>query len=97
MGPVKNTSTPAAEKPASRADSNIDPDSRVSFPIITFGLLVDWLSFVRTFPAAKPSFVKKSTVIGNLPALPRIPSVPKYFLIHFFPNIFLSLRHYACG
>src|SRR6056300_1854230 len=97
MGPVKNTSTPAAEKPASRADSNIYPDSRVSFPIITFGLLDDWLSFVKTLPAAKPSFVKKSIVIGNFPALPRIPSVPKYFLIYFYPDIFLSHQHYVFG
>ena len=37
IGPDRSTSTPAADNPASNADSNMYPDIRVSLPISTAG------------------------------------------------------------
>src|SRR5882672_10793715 len=55
---------------------------RVSLPIRTAGCAPFGSAERRTStsPAAKPSFITNSGVIGDSPTLPRTPSVPKYFL-----------------
>src|SRR5882672_12790228 len=55
---------------------------RVSLPIRTAGCapLGNAERRTRTSPAAKPSRITNSGVIGDSPTLPRTPSVPKYFL-----------------
>ena len=78
-----NTSTPAAMRPASKADSNIYPDTRVSFPINTLCLFLE--CFLKTVPAAHPVLSMKSAVIGKEPTVPLIPSVPKYFFFTDYP------------
>jgi hypothetical protein len=64
----------ANRKPASSADSNKYPEIRVSLPITTLGFL---FFCAKTEPTAQPNFKKKSAVIGFIPTLPRMPSVPK--------------------
>src|SRR5512135_308117 len=56
---------------------------RVSLPIMTVGRspLGNCCSAASTLPAAKPSRMTKSGVIGASPTLPRMPSVPKYCLV----------------
>src|SRR5512143_1299549 len=71
-GPVNSTSTPAATKPASRADSNMYPDTRVSLPINTVPP-----RGASTRAAALARRSAKSTVMGGVPTWPRMPSVPK--------------------
>src|SRR6185437_7890795 len=75
-GPISITFTPEATKPASRADSNMYPERRVSLPMSTVPP-----SGTSTRPAALARFSAKSTVIGCSPTLPRTPSVPKYFRV----------------
>ena len=76
IGPNKRMSTPAADNPASSALSNIYPDTRVSLPMSTLGL--PRAPRAKTRPAAQPSFITKSGVMGATPTRPRTPSVPKY-------------------
>src|SRR5688572_27327169 len=88
IGPVSHTSTPAATKPASSADSNMYPDTRVSLPMITLPP-----AGASTRAAALASRRVKSTVIGTSPTLPRTPAVPKYFLaVAVDPCVRYSLR-----
>src|SRR5450830_245762 len=91
MGPSSITSAPAADNPASSADSNIYPEIRVSLPT-----RMRHAPMLRNaMPAAQPSLSMKSGVIGNSPTRPRIPSVPKYFFVISAPS-FLFGRFY-CG
>ena len=53
----------------------------MSFPITTVGFVFLLWCLVRTKPAAKPIFTKKSGVIGKDPVFPLIPSVPKNFFV----------------
>src|SRR3569832_2856546 len=76
MGPSKRISTPAAERPACNADSNIFPEMRVSLPMRTLPG-PPWVR-ASTLPAAPPSFRTNSALLGDSPTLPRMPSVPKY-------------------
>jgi hypothetical protein len=73
-GQSNPTSTPADRIPASSEDSNKYPETQVSLPITTLGLL---FFCAKTEPTAQPNFKKKSAVIGSTPTSPRIPSVPK--------------------
>ena len=83
IGPSKQISTPAADSPASSADSNMYPEIRVSLPISTGPSP----SLANTLPAAQPNFMMKSGVMGASPTLPRIPSVPKYFRVFLLMDI----------
>src|SRR5471030_2568920 len=44
----------------------------------------------NAMPAAQPSLSMKSGVIGNCPTRPRMPSVPKYFLVIDAPSFLFS-------
>ncbi|MNP30634.1 hypothetical protein D3C76_1237140 [compost metagenome] len=88
IGPSSITSAPAATRPASRADSNMYPEIRVSLPIRMRHLPC----LRKAIPAAQPSLSMKSGVIGNCPTCPRIPSVPKYFLLMNMLRVFLFRR-----
>src|SRR6516225_11714718 len=72
-GPISMALTPAATNPASSADSNMYPDSRVSLPMSTVPPCG-----ASTRAAALASWSAKSTVIGCSPTRPLTPSVPKY-------------------
>ena len=63
----------SAERPASKADSNMYPEIRVSLPIRTW--LPDLLPNTR--PAAQPSLSTNLGVMEPCPTRPRMPSVPK--------------------
>ena len=65
--------------PEVRAVSIKYPDNLVSFAIITLCFFEDLLS--RDIPADIAIFTHISGVIGYSFAIPRIPSVPKSFLI----------------
>ena len=85
MGPDRSTSTPAADNPASNADSSIYPDIRVSLPISTVGRAPSircQSEAASTLPAEYPRCRINSGVMGSLPTRPRIPSVPKYLLVN---------------
>ena len=73
IGPKSLTSIPADTNPASRADSNIYPDIRVSFPIRTLEIP----SSFKTEPAAQPSLVTNRGFIVEVTG-PLIPSVPNF-------------------
>ena len=77
MVPTVITLTPVLVSPAVNACSIISHEILVSLPITTFGC-----SFfsVSNLPRALPTLKLKSAV-SDSPAIPRIPSVPKYFLI----------------
>ena len=64
---------PEDMKPACKADSNIYPEMRVSFPMRT---LVIPSSF-RTEPAAQPNFVTNKGFMVEVTG-PLIPSVPNF-------------------
>ncbi len=67
-------------------DSYIYPEMRVSLPMTA----LPRPCLARTLPAAQPSLRIKSAVIGLLPTVPRIPSVPKYFFFTLFSFTTLS-------
>src|ERR1051326_1441161 len=73
-GPNWKTSMPTEGKPATRADSLMSPESRVSLPITT-----RWRCSprVKRRPAAMPTRMTISGVMGWELAGPRTPSVPK--------------------
>jgi len=80
---------PLATKPLVNAVSNMYPEMRVSFPMITrLWLAPDDLS---TREMACPVFMAISGVMGYSFAFPRIPSVPKSLVAigkfhHFSPK-----------
>ena len=76
MGPSRLTSAPADTRPDSSTDSSMYPETRVSLPMMM------WQSprRVNTRPTAQPRCRQNSGVMGNRPTVPRMPSVPKYFL-----------------
>src|SRR6266550_2196513 len=71
--PALCTSTPRETRPMVTRSAIHELDSRVSCPITTFGL---GLLRNRSCPSARPIRYVLSTVNGNSPATPRIPSVP---------------------
>src|SRR5260370_13449794 len=74
MRPANLALTPCWARPAATCSDSHGPDSRVSIPISTSGL--GSCSF-----AQKPSAIPKAWAVrpsmGNSPATPRMPSVPK--------------------
>jgi len=74
--PKSITSAPLASKPSVRAACKTGPDARVSLPTTKTG--AERLFPPKTRAAAAPSERTKASVIGSLPANPRMPSVPKY-------------------
>src|SRR5487761_2369428 len=69
---------------------------RVSLPISTAGRSPGDSCPRRTStsPAAKPKRTMKSGVIGGSPTSPRMPSVPKYFLVIFWSSILSHRREH---
>src|SRR5487761_2000913 len=65
---------------------------RVSLPISTAGRRPgdNCPRRTSTSPAAYPRRTMKSGVIGGSPTRPRMPSVPKYFLVIFWSSIFFN-------
>src|ERR1700712_690166 len=61
---------------------------RVSLPMSTVGRCC---FFFSTRPTACASRSTKSGVIGGWPTVPRIPSVPKYFLVIVFLSVGIVL------
>src|ERR1700752_691952 len=74
MTPAERHSTPALFAPSISARSIDSPDSRVSRPRMICGL---GSRSARCSASEKPIAVTVGESSGNLPASPRIPSVPK--------------------
>src|ERR1700693_5362121 len=73
MVPALCTSTPHETKPIVTRSAIHELDSRVSWPMTTFG---EELLRIRSWLSARPIRYVLSAVKGNSPATPRIPSVP---------------------
>src|SRR6516225_9687142 len=91
-GPISMAWTPAATNPASSADSNMYPESRVSLPMSTVPPCG-----ASTRAAALASLSAKSTVIGCSPTRPLTPSVPKYRRLISPPTLPLNGRGHLQG